>query len=82
MYGSYHRIDNVSNPSAELVTCDVVGNICESGDIFARDRQLPRPQVGDILAIRDAGAYGFTMASTYNIRPYLLKLLSMVIPIS
>jgi diaminopimelate decarboxylase len=48
---------------------DVVGNVCESGDVFARARRLPYPEVGDLLAIRDAGAYGMAMASTYNTRP-------------
>lgn len=69
MYGSYHRIENLSRPQAPAVVCDVVGNICESGDIFARDRVLPEPQVGDLLALADAGAYGSSMASTYNTRP-------------
>ena len=69
MYDAFHRIDNLSRPDAPLRKVDVVGNICESGDIFARDRELPLPQPGDILAIRDAGAYGFAMASTYNLRP-------------
>ena len=69
MYGSYHRIAQLSNPSAPTETVDVVGNICESGDIFARDRVMPRCVPGDLLAIRDAGAYGFAMASTYNLRP-------------
>jgi len=69
MYDSYHRIDNLSNPNGALQTVDVVGNICESGDIFARDRPLSEARVGDILAIRDTGAYGMSMASTYNLRP-------------
>lgn len=69
MYDAFHRIDNLSRPDAPRLPVDVVGNICESGDIFARDRVLPLPEPGDILAIRDAGAYGFAMASTYNLRP-------------
>lgn len=69
MYDAYHRIDNVSRPDAPLREVDVVGNICESGDVFARDRRIPMPQAGDLLALRDAGAYGFAMASTYNTRP-------------
>lgn len=69
MYDAYHRIDNITRPDASSVTVDIVGNICESGDIFARDRTIPQPQVGDVLALRDAGAYGFAMASTYNTRP-------------
>jgi diaminopimelate decarboxylase len=69
MYGAYHRIENRTRPDATPVLVDVVGNICESGDIFARDRILPQPQVGDVLAIADAGAYGTAMASAYNLRP-------------
>ncbi len=69
MYGAYHRIANLSRPDAAPQKVDVVGNICESGDIFARDRMLPAPQPGDVLAIGDAGAYGSAMASTYNTRP-------------
>jgi diaminopimelate decarboxylase len=69
MYDAYHRIENVSGAGRPIETVDVVGNICESGDVFGRDRRLPRPELGDILAIRDAGAYGFSMASTYNLRP-------------
>ncbi len=69
MYDAYHRISNVTRPQAALQTVDVVGNICESGDIFARQRALPSPQLGDILALHDTGAYGMAMASTYNTRP-------------
>ena len=69
MYGSYHHIRNCSQPEAPVATVDVVGNICESGDIFARDRQLPMPAVGDVLCIETAGAYGMAMASNYNVRP-------------
>jgi diaminopimelate decarboxylase len=47
----------------------VVGNICESGDILARDRHLPRIEEGEILAILDVGAYGYSMSSNYNLRP-------------
>ncbi len=69
MYGAYHRIDNLTSPGARVTTVDVVGNICESGDVFARDRALPMPAVGDLLGLRDAGAYGMSMASGYNTRP-------------
>ena len=69
LYDAYHRIDNATRPQAAKAVIDVVGNICESGDVFARDRALPMPELGDLLAIRDAGAYGFAMASTYNLRP-------------
>jgi diaminopimelate decarboxylase len=48
---------------------DVVGPVCESSDVFGVERELPLPQVGDLLAIRDTGAYGAVMASNYNRRP-------------
>jgi len=68
LYGAYHRIVNLSHPDARVERVTVAGNICESGDLFATDRALPMPRVGDVLAIRDAGAYGYSMASTYNLR--------------
>lgn len=69
LYDAYHAIWNLSNPGGELETYDVVGNICESGDYFGRDRTLQRVSSGDVLAILDAGAYGMSMASDYNLRP-------------
>lgn len=69
MYGSYHPIYNTSNMDGEKELIDICGNICESGDLFARDRELPQINEGDILAISHAGAYGFSMASSYNFRP-------------
>lgn len=69
MYGSYHEIVNTSNMTGEKETVTIVGNICESGDIFARDRELSKVTEGDILAILNAGAYGYSMASNYNNRP-------------
>ncbi len=70
MYGSYHPIV-VANKlgSAEEETYDVAGPICESGDLLARDRRLPRISEGDLLAVLNAGAYGFSMSSQYNSRP-------------
>ncbi len=69
MYGAYHEIVNLSHPGGDVDAYTVVGNICESGDILARDRQLPAIRPGDVLAIMDAGAYGMAMASLYNLRP-------------
>ena len=70
MYGSYHHIVVANRMSAEATQeVDVAGNVCESGDLFARDRPLPEIEEGDILGILNAGAYGFTMASNYNSRP-------------
>ncbi len=75
MYGSYHRIelacaDSAARPEEEIV---IAGALCESGDVFTRDgsellspRRMPRPVAGDLLLIRDAGAYGYAMSSNYN----------------
>ena len=70
MYGSYHPI-LVANKLAKTdkASYDVVGPICESGDALAKDRQLPKVEEGDLLAILNAGAYGFSMSSQYNSRP-------------
>jgi diaminopimelate decarboxylase len=72
LYGAYHEIVPVVQPkvlSTRKDTVDVVGPVCESGDFLARDRELPRVEEGDLLAILDAGAYGMVLASNYNTRP-------------
>ena len=69
LYGSYQAIQPVVESKAEKVVADVVGPICESGDFFAKDREIGRPRRGDLLAVMSAGAYGFTMASNYNSHP-------------
>jgi len=66
-YGSYHIIDNISNPTGALEKYTVVGNICET-DTFAEDRLLPEVRENDQLVFRNAGAYCFEMASNYNSR--------------
>lgn len=66
-YGSYHEIENISNPDGPLQAYTVVGNICET-DTFAEDRMLPALREGDLLVFLNAGAYGFEMASNYNAR--------------
>jgi len=70
LYGAIHSIEPVmdSRIGGAPVTADVVGPICESSDFFLRDAEVPRPEEGDLLAIRDVGAYGFAMASNYNFR--------------
>jgi diaminopimelate decarboxylase len=68
LYGSYHRIVNASAPLGKPRIYTVVGNICET-DTFAWDRKLAEVHEGDTLAILNAGAYGYTMASNYNSRP-------------
>ena len=68
MYGSYHEIVNAGKIRGISKKADIVGNICESGDVFARERCISNPKIGDILAILNAGAYGYVMASHYNSR--------------
>lgn len=69
LYGSYQAICPVVENGGEKIVADVVGPICESGDFFAKDREITQPRRGDLLAVMSAGAYGFTMASNYNSRP-------------
>ena len=75
MYDSHHDIEVfrdgelVSRNGADLLEQTVTGNICESGDILAKDRLLPKIQEGDLLCVLDTGAYGWSMCSTYNSRP-------------
>ena len=69
LYGAYHQIEPVSPRAGDPVSADVVGPICESTDTFARDRLLPPLEVGDLVVIRDAGAYGSAMGHTYLRRP-------------
>ena len=68
LYGAYHIIDNLSNPDGKKQLYDVCGNICETGDRFAEQRELPEIREYDILAIRNAGAYCYSMGGIYNLR--------------
>jgi len=68
-YAGWHAVDAVELHGRESVRGDVVGPICETGDFLALDRELERPEPGELLAIRTVGAYGFSMSSTYNQRP-------------
>ena len=70
MYEAYHGIHNLSRLGAPNDTAfDVVGPICESGDVLGRNRLLPAAtEEGDVLLVADAGAYGMVMANTYNLR--------------
>jgi diaminopimelate decarboxylase len=67
-YEAYHEIVPVTRKGGALVSSDVVGPICESGDFFCQDRPLPKAVQGDYLALMSTGAYGFVMASNYNTR--------------
>jgi len=77
LYNAYHEIAKVEwkDVSSVFETVDVVGPVCETGDFFARARELPRSEEGDLLAILDAGAYGMALASNYNSRPRTAEVL-------
>ena len=68
LYQAHHQILPVAQSSAAAAPVDIVGPVCESGDFFARDRNLPPASPGDLLAILDAGAYGMSLTSNYNTR--------------
>jgi diaminopimelate decarboxylase len=69
LYNAFHRIEPViaANGRPERIA-DIVGPLCESSDTLGRDRSLPEPRVGDLMAVLDAGAYASVMASNYNRR--------------
>ena len=69
LYGAFHRIEPVTLRERGTARVDVVGPVCETADFLARDRDLEAVEPGELLAVRDAGAYGFSMSSTYNMRP-------------
>jgi diaminopimelate decarboxylase len=77
LYGAFHVIEPVNEPAPGFVamTVDVAGPVCESTDMFAKDRALPPIAEGDLLAFRSAGAYGAVMASSYNARPLIPEVL-------
>jgi len=76
LYEAYHEITPVTETQGTTgMQADVVGPVCESGDFFARNRELPTLKSGDLLAIRTAGAYGFSLASNYNSRTRPCELL-------
>ena len=79
LYDAYHEIipigkSKVQSPKSKVMV-DVVGPVCESGDYLAKDRELAEVKSGDLLAILDAGAYGFSMSSNYNARPKVAEIL-------
>jgi diaminopimelate decarboxylase len=75
LYGSFHPMKPVTRPDRPLIKTDVVGPICETGDFFARDRELPEMEQQELLWIGAAGAYGSTMSSNYNTRPRVPEVL-------
>ncbi len=77
LYDAHHDILPVreDRKGGEMIIADVVGGICETGDYFAKDRRMPRPEQGDLLAIMTAGAYGAVQSGTYNSRPLIAEVL-------
>jgi diaminopimelate decarboxylase len=69
LYDAYHRIQPVVRSGRNRILADIVGPVCESGDFLAHEREIERPERGELLAVMSAGAYGFVMASNYNARP-------------
>lgn len=70
LYGAYHAIEAVTPRGGSPIKADVVGPVCETTDTLGSDRELPPLEVGDLLAVRDTGAYGAAMGSNYNRRPF------------
>lgn len=70
MYAAYHEVVNLSNPDGPLQEYDIVGNICESADFFAKGRMVQQLREGDVVAVLDTGAYGMSMANSYNMRSF------------
>ena len=75
LYGAEHEIIPVIKNDRKKIKVDVVGPICETGDFLAKDQSLPKMEQGELLAIRTAGAYGFSMSSQYNARPRAAEVL-------
>ena len=69
LYDAYHKIEKVSDCTENKKTFDIVGPICETGDVLGRDVQINNPKKGDVLVINSAGAYGHVMSSNYNSKP-------------
>ena len=74
-YEAYHEILPVEKKTRPVMSSDVVGGVCESGDYFCKDRVLPKFTQGEHIALMSAGAYGFVMASNYNSRPRVPEVL-------
>ncbi|MCF8145646.1 MAG: diaminopimelate decarboxylase [Deltaproteobacteria bacterium] len=75
LYHSYHAIQPVTITGRETIRADIVGPVCESGDFLAKGRDVERLEPGDLVAVMSAGAYGFSMSSTYNSRPRVCEVM-------
>ena len=68
LYSAYHKIEAITDSTSEARSVDIVGPVCESGDFFAKDYNLPELVHNDLVVVHSAGAYGFGMGSNYNTR--------------
>jgi diaminopimelate decarboxylase len=75
IYGAYHHIQPLVKNRRKTITADIVGPICESGDFLAKGREIQGVKAGEYLAVMSAGAYGFTMSSSYNSRPRIAEVM-------
>ncbi len=75
LYGAHHDIVPLRQPHGGMMTADIVGPVCETGDFLARGREIPEVQAGDLLAVMTAGAYGFVQSSNYNARPRAVEVM-------
>lgn len=75
LYDSYHGVKPVKIRDRKKIRADIVGPICESGDFLAKDREVEALEPGDLVALMSAGAYGFSMSSTYNSRPRVAEVM-------
>jgi diaminopimelate decarboxylase len=75
LYGSFHGVQPVKTLGRKRIKMDIVGPICESGDFFAKDRDVETLEPGELLAIMSSGAYGFSMSSNYNSRPRVAEVM-------
>ena len=75
LYGSFHGVQPVKTLGRKKIKMDIVGPICESGDFFAKDRDVESLEQGELLAIMSSGAYGFCMSSNYNARPRVAEVM-------
>jgi diaminopimelate decarboxylase len=75
LYGAYHPIVNLSPKRNKAVFIHIAGPICESSDFFVKNIKFPLPERDDILIITSCGAYGYSMSSNYNLRPFLKEFL-------
>jgi diaminopimelate decarboxylase len=69
LYNAYHHVENLTHPEGEKMIYDICGNICETGDLFAEQREVSHIREGDLLLLKNAGAYCYSMGGIYNMRP-------------